>query len=327
MKIAVVGPIGQDSFADNLINTFGRMGHEVKALGATRPPLPIRRVNSLVSLLSDGLRSIDGYRQRSMAETVTEFRPDLLLTIDRRLHPVVIDAAHSVGAKVALWFPDATSTMGNHDMFLAGYDRIYLKNPDLVRDLAGIQGLPVKHLPEAANSSWHRSELPYGTVSEVVMAGNAHPTRAVLIDRLIGDGIPVRLYGAPTPGWVDFPRVHSAHTGRYLAGQEKADVFRSARAVLNNLHPAEAAGMNCRLFEAAAAGAAVVVEHRPGLDDLFDVDREVFGFSSYEELITTLRTLLDSPEAGRPVADAAAARAHRDHTYELRIDSILADLF
>jgi hypothetical protein len=46
------------------------------------------------------------------------------------------------------------------------------------------------------------------------------------------------------------------HTGRLSIGEEKARVFRSAAAVLNNLHPAEISGVNARLFEAAGSGAA-----------------------------------------------------------------------
>lgn len=254
MKIAVCGPSEPDAFADNVADTLRRMGHDVHSLGAARPPMRVRQLSNLVELLADNRRAIDKFRQRRMVKRVQEIRPDILLTIDRRLHPTVIKAAHQVGAKVALWFPDHTGTMANHDMFVAGYDRIYLKNPVLVDQLRDVQGLPVRYMPEAANSSWHRSILPYGAERAVVVAGNIHPTRALLLDRLVGDGIPVRIYGAALPSWIDFPRLREAHTGEYIARQRKADVFRSAVAVLNNLHPAEDAGMNCRLFEAAASG-------------------------------------------------------------------------
>jgi spore maturation protein CgeB len=286
----------------------------------------VRQLSNLVELLADNRRAIDKFRQRRMVKRVQEIRPDILLTIDRRLHPTVIKAAHQVGAKVALWFPDHTGTMANHDMFVAGYDRIYLKNPVLVDQLRDVQGLPVRYMPEAANSSWHRSILPYGAERAVVVAGNIHPTRALLLDRLVGDGIPVRIYGAALPSWIDFPRLREAHTGEYIARQRKADVFRSAVAVLNNLHPAEDAGMNCRLFEAAASGAVVVTEERVGLRDLFAPGEEVLTFDTYDGLVTTLRGLLGDSAVGLPVADAAASRAHREHTYEHRLTSILDDL-
>lgn len=326
MKIAVCGPSEPDAFADNAADTLRRMGHDVHPLGAARPSLRIRQMSSLVGLLADNHRAVDKFRQRRMVKRVREIHPDVLLTVDRRLHPTVVKAAHEVGAKAALWFPDHTGTMANHDMFIAGYDRIYLKNPVLVDELRDVQGLPVRYVPEAANSSWHRSALPYGTERAVVVAGNIHPTRALLLDRLLSDGIPLRIYGAAMPAWIDFPRVRAAHTREFLARGGKADVFRSAVAVLNNLHPAENAGMNCRLFEAAASGAVVVTEERAGLRDLFTPGEEVLTFDSYDNLVTILRGLLDDSAVGRPIADAAASRAHLEHTYEHRLSAILDDL-
>lgn len=326
MKIAVCGPLSPDSFADNVVDTLGRLGHEVIALGPARPTPKLRRAANAVQMLSDHVRQIDGARQRPLVKQVQVARPDLLLTIDRRLHPSVISAAQGVGALVALWFPDHTGTMADHSLFLAGYNRIYLKNPVLADELSAIHGLPVKYLPEAANSSWHRSTLGYGSDRTVVVAGNIHPTRALLLDRLLADGFPVQIYGPPVPSWIDRPRVAAAHSGEFVARQRKADVFRSAAAVLNNLHPAESAGMNCRLFEAAASGAAVVTEERQGLRDLFHPGREVSTFDTYDELTKTLRELLDDPERGRSIADAAAARAHAEHTYEHRLEAILTDL-
>lgn len=327
MRVATVGPLNPDDFADNVTDTLRRMGHEVLPLGAARPPLPSKRLTSAAGMLSDRVRQIDALRQKEMRYLIEEWRPEVVISTDRRLHPITIKSIHAVGAKVGLWFPDSTATMSNHAFFLAGFDRIYLKNPHLARDLANIQGLPVYHLSEAANSSWHRSTREYGTEPSVVMAGNVHPTRALLLDRLIRDGVPIKIYGVGImPSWIELPRVRAACTETYLARQNKADTFRSARAVLNNLHPAEAAGMNCRLFEAAGSGAAVVSEIRPGLSDLFVQDREVFSFASYDQLLTILRRLLEDPKIGRPVADAAAERTHRDHTYEKRLDRILGDL-
>jgi len=283
-------------------------------------------VDPFASLVSDHTSTVDQYRQRHLVRAVQRVRPDVLLTMDRRLHRSVIQAAQSHGARTALWFPDAVSTMGRHDMFLNGYDRIYLKNPVLVQNLQSIYGLPVRYMPEACNSSWHRSAAEYGTDATIVMAGNLHPTRALLIKRLLGAGLPVRLYGGPVADWVQTPELAAAHTGQYLARAQKADVFRRARVVLNNLHPAEYAGANCRLFEACGSGALVLTEVRPGLTDLFQPGRELDTFTSFDELREKLEWYVADPEHGRAIADQGAKRARADHTYEHRLAAILEDL-
>ena len=123
------------------------------------------------------------------------------------------------------------------------------------------------------------------------------------------------------------PESQAAHTNTYVLGAEKAAAFRSARAVLNNLHPAEFAGSNCRLFEIAASGGVALTEVRPGMDDLFDLGGEVIGFTSYAQLVAECHKLLDDESYGAQVADAAARRALRDHTYAHRLARILKDQF
>lgn len=326
MRVMVVGPLGPDDFADNVRDTLSRMGHEVHAAGAPRPSLPNRKMDTLVSLVSDHTSAIDQYRQRHLVRMVQRIRPDILLTMDRRLHRSVIEKARQAGARTALWFPDHVATMGRHDMFLNGYDRIFLKNPVLVENLQSIYGLPVRYMPEACNSSWHRSTEEYGQNATIVMAGNIHPTRALLLKRLLGAGLPVLLYGAPVADWVRIPELAAAHTGQYLARTEKAAVFRRARVVLNNLHPAEYAGVNCRLFEACGSGGLAMTETRSGLADLFEPGRDLDTFASFDELKEKLEWYLADPERGRVIGDEGAKRARAEHTYEHRLSAILEDL-
>ena len=322
----VVGPLGPDDFADNVRDTLTRIGHEVHAVGAARPSLPILDVDTFVNLVSDHTSGVDQYRQRHLVRTVQRIRPDVLLTMDRGLHRSVIQAARQQGARSALWFPDHVATMARHDMFLNGYDMIYLKNPVLVQNLQSIYGLPVRYMPEACNSTWHRSTVEYGTDATIVMAGNIHPTRALLIKRLLGAGLPVRLYGGPVADWVQTPELAAAHTCEYLARAENSDVFRRAREVPNNLHPAEYAGVSCRLFVACGSGGLALTEVRSGLTDLFEPGRELDTFTSFDELKEKLEWYLADPEHGRLIADGGAERAHSEHTYEHRLTAILEDL-
>ena len=187
---------------------------------------------------------------------------------------------------------------------------VRLTNPVLVERLRDIYGLAVSYLPEACNPKWHRPVVPYGTEPVITIAGSIHPTRAALLDRLVGDGVPLRIFGPPIADWVGHPRLRARHEGEYVVGERKSEVFRSGRAVLNNLHPGEFAGMNCRLFEAAGCGALVITEQRTGLEDLFAIGSEVQVFGTYEELLGRIADCLDDPEVGRPIADAASRRAH-----------------
>nr|WP_246280308.1 glycosyltransferase [Nocardioides daedukensis] len=119
--------------------------------------------------------------------------------------------------------------------------------------------------------------------------------------------------------------IHAHHTGRSVTRDEKARVFQQSRAVLNNLHPAEN-GANCRLFEAAASGAAILCEHREPIADLFDCETEIITYESYADLLVKARRLLADPGFGRTLGAAASHRALSEHTYQHRLRRILTDL-
>jgi spore maturation protein CgeB len=136
-------------------------------------------------------------------------------------------------------------------------------------------------------------------------------------------GIPVRTYGGAIPRWIGGSAVRDIHAERLIFAAEKARIFRSAAGVLNNLHPGEIEGVNARLFEAAGSGAAVLTEFRPTVPDLFRLGEEVVAFRDFGELVEQASRLLNEPGLTGRLGDAAAERAHRDHTIAQRVATIV----
>ena len=183
--------------------------------------------------------------------------------------------------------------------------------------------LPIYYLPEACNPRWHRPLVEPGTEPYLVIAGNMYSSRVRLLDRLVAKGIPLKIYGPGFCRWLGESPARRAYTGKYIAREEKARVFRAAAGVLNTLHPAEVSGVNARLFEAAGCGAAVLTEFRPVVPDLFRVGSELLTFHDFDELIDQAARLLNETGLTRHLGDAACRRAHSEHTYELRLTAIL----
>jgi spore maturation protein CgeB len=153
-----------------------------------------------------------------------------------------------------------------------------------------------------------------------------YPSRVKLLERLVAKGIPLKLYGSALPRWLGETSVREVHTGRCIFREEKARVFRSAAGVLNTLHPAEISGVNARLFEATGCGAAVITEFRPAVPELFTIGDEVLAFHDFDDLVDQATRLLNDADLTARLGDAAAQRAHRDHTYEVRLSVILERL-
>jgi spore maturation protein CgeB len=85
----------------------------------------------------------------------------------------------------------------------------------------------------------------------------------------------------------------------------------------------EVEGVNCTLFEAAGCGAFQISDWKPSLPELFEPEREVVTFRTRQELKAKVDYYLAHPAERQEIADRAYARAHREHTYEKRLEKML----
>lgn len=325
MRIGVIGPTWPDAFATHIIEALSALGHDPVSLGSSYAiggPFTTRAAGRVVKALP----ALDERAQRRIVRSGLEGECEIVIAVEAGVLPGVVSQLSRGGAKVALWFADALVGMGRQLMLLAPYDAIFLKDPYLVDRLRSVLDVPAFYLPEACNPSVHRPLVSAGSEPCLVIAGNMYPSRIRLLERLLDKGIPLTIYGPGFPRWVGETPLRRVHTGRLILAEEKARIFRSAAAVLNNLHPAEISGVNARLFEAAGAGAAVLTEFRPTLPELFDIGEEVLAFRDFDELVGQATRLLCEGGLSARLGDAAAHRAHADHSYEKRLATLLEKL-
>lgn len=320
MRIAVIGPGDPDSFADNIVDSSTAMGHDAIALGPALPR-PRSRIANRAVLVAHSAPAGQAMLERGIIRRCREHSPDLVISVES-LMPSTVSALQRNGAHVILWYPDHVGNLGRHLMFAATYDAMFFKQRSLVARGRQLLGKDVFHLPEACNPRWHRPIGDGASVPHIVVAGHMYVWRVELLERMVAAGLPVSLYGPPFPKWIAAPSLRPLHRGRYLAREDKAETFRAAGVVLNNLYPAEIDGYNCRLYEATACGATVLTESRPELSDFFEPGSEVTTYDSFDELVDKAKWLLANPVEARALGDRASTRAHAEHTYEKRLTTI-----
>jgi hypothetical protein len=323
MRIGVIGPIGREEFAENAADALRRMGHVVTQLGPAQPSHRNRHVHNVAMLAWEAMPGLDERSQHRIAQAASAAECEVIVNIDLRVMPETVRRLKLGGARVVFWFPDTVSHLARQLMVLAPYDALFFKEPHIVELLRAHLGLPAYYLPEACNPRWHRPSGLAGTEPYLVVAGTMYPVRVRLLERLMAKGIPLKLYGVGIPRWVGESPTRAALAGRYVSREDKARVFRSAAGVLNTMHPGEVAGVNGRLFQAAGCGAAVLSEFRPKLPEVFALDDEVLAFRDFDELVDQATRLLNETGLTARLGDAAARRAHRDHTYDARLATIL----
>src|SRR5213080_3433478 len=88
-------------------------------------------------------------------------------------------------------------------------------------------------------------------------------------------------------------------------------------------HASVYASSSCRLFELAAAGAAIVTNPYEGIERWFEPGRELLVATGADEAVEVYRTLLDDPGAAAKLGRRARERVLEEHTFADRARRLL----
>lgn len=325
MRILIAGYSYEDSFADNARCALQELGHEVRTLGDVahaRYYSPVRYyARTLATRLRKGVLSGDDRRLLKLAR---EFRPDLVLSLTREFAPEALAELDAISKPVkVLWWGDPPANARRWAFMDPHWHLVFIKDPAAVEKTRLVRG-DVHLLHEAMNPRWHRP-LSVQRNGSIVVAGNYYPFRQALVERLIGDGIDMALYGSRVPRWA-LTEIRARHQARYIVRDEKSRIFGGGLGCLNSFQPAEGNSLNCRAFEIAGAAGLQLIEHRPIIEDCFEPGREVLAFRTYEELLELIERAKRAPGEMRQIREAGAKRAQADHTYQHRMKTMLGHL-
>lgn len=331
MKIYVFGKIYPDSFAKNIVVTLKAMGHEIRYC---RDIYFDSGTSMRFSMLLRYARRIFPYVEERSYKTfvreVKDFRPDLVVIPGEQPPPAVINEIRSgFHGNVVQWFPDALSGFSRDYILASDYDAIFVKDHYVADTWRRKLGKPVYVLQQACNPMWHhRVNLTmedwqrYGC--DLTVAGNLYYWRVRQLE--ICRDYNMKIWGTYIPHWLESPvlRFHQRH---YVAEEEKARAYNAAKIVLNMLHYAEIDGYNLRTYEAAGCGAFQIVDWKPCLPLYFEPEVEIVTFKSLDELKEKVDYYLAHDDERQAIADRAYVRAHREHTYERRLQRLLEITF
>jgi spore maturation protein CgeB len=323
MRTLVVGPQFSDSFTRNISVTLGRMGHEVINVEGTRFRHHGRRLPNLWWTYVP--KAFPALEKRIFGEVVraaAAVQPDLVLVTYGIMPPEVVeDVRKACKGKVVCWFIDPVTSLYRCYLLASQFDAVFLNEPFLVRVLRGKLGLKAFYLPECCNPLWHKRVSLTGEdrrkyECDLTAQGTLHYYRARMLE--VFADYDLKIWGRNCPSWIA-SRSTSHCTHHYIAERDKAKALGAAKIVVNIMYYSGIEAVNCTLFEAAGCGAFQIADWRPCLPDLFEPEREIVTFHTREELKEKVDYYLTRPEKCSEIADRAYTRAHREHTYEVRL--------
>jgi spore maturation protein CgeB len=337
MKILIIGKFSEDQFGYHISDTLKDMGHSVIELefglkNEYNYPAVVQKIRQANSIFSEALNNFTFFRKlrlKKLDKILNENKIDLTIVTHDFLFP---DEAEFIKKRtlgpLVLWFPDTISNFNKAIFIISDYDFLFFKDPYLVTTLNKDYNITnAFYLPECFNPKYHKTiELTDSDIKkygcDISTYGSAHVFRIKLFSQLRGYNI--KIWGPSAPLWInDKNKIETIFTGIYVTNTEKSKAVLSATINLNTLHPAEVTGLNTRAFEIAGIGGFQMIHWRPGLNQLFEDQKEIVSFKNYIDMKEKIDFYLANESIRKKIAKAGWERAKKDHTFHLRLQLLL----
>jgi spore maturation protein CgeB len=340
IKVLLVNPIygGSLPVARYCASALRRMGHLVtvfasEAFSAGMDFAVNYRFGKCRSAFRNDLAEMIS---RSVELMAKESRPDLVLALAQA--PLVSESLARLNAMdipTAFWFVEDYRVLTYWRDIAPHYRYFFgIQKDDFKRELSSIGVSRYSYLPMAAAPQVHSPmELSAEEMEEfgspLSFVGAGYYNRCNLFRGLTD--YPFKIWGSDWPLSPPLDRLIQRNGAR-IDTEECVRIFNASHINLN-LHSSlshdgvvpEGDFVNPRTFEIASCGAFQLVDRRSLMDELFDAG-EMELFSDLPELRERIDHYLSKPEERSRFAEQGRKRVLAEHTYEKRMEELLATI-
>jgi spore maturation protein CgeB len=84
--------------------------------------------------------------------------------------------------------------------------------------------------------------------------------------------------------------------------------------------------LKLRPFEVTGAQSLLLSEYHDGIEEFFEIDKEIVCYSSPQEMFEKARFLLNNPEVAKKISDKGYSRFVREHESKKRLEKVLSEI-
>jgi len=208
---------------------------------------------------------------------------------------------------------DAIFTYGGGDAVVRAYMRLGAQNCVPIYNALD----PSTHYPVAPEPRF---------ACDLAFLGNRMPDREARVEEFFlkaAESLPERRFLLGGNGWADKPMPSNVVYSGHVYTREHNAFNCTPKAVLNVNRESMArygASPPTRIFEAAGAGACIISDAWPGIENFLEPGTEILLAESGESVAQQLAALSDA--RARAIGAAAMKRVLREHTYALRAQQV-----
>ncbi|MFA4903604.1 MAG: glycosyltransferase [Desulfobaccales bacterium] len=343
MRLFIVGPRWVGGWTEGLGRAADALGHKVALffyLDGDSNYLKDEAKKRLPPILQKGLRV--GLNQVKRAQIVLmnrrliaaarAFQPDAIVILrGETISWESLVTLRTLRIPLVSWWVDDPFRFPSFLRHFELFDIVYAFDKECVANLKERGFKHVMYLPCACDQttfypqSLNPSDYPLLNCT-VGFVAVYYPERAVLLSQM--KGLDLGLWGS---GWEAAPELCEFPSGTWrglrITAANAAKVYNLVK-ICPNVHHSQTrfGGINTRTFEILAAGGFELVDNVPGLEEHFEVGREIVAYSSPGELRELTEYYLSHPSGRAAIIERGRSRVLRDHTYEKRLEVILKTL-
>jgi len=190
------------------------------------------------------------------------------------------------------------------------FDLCWTSTEDALEKYCVEGALPV-YLPEGANPEIHKPYDLEKTV-DVSFVGQCYGNRPAIIQALKKHEIHAEAFGY---GWPNGP----LSTEDMVRMYSKSKINLGFGGVVGHQ---DTFCLKGRDFEIPMSGGLYLTEYSPELERVFEIEREIVTYRTFDELVKKIQYLLDHPDEAEVIRKAGHRRAISEHTWEMRFEKI-----
>jgi spore maturation protein CgeB len=347
MKILLVGPQWIGGWLEGMEHAALKLGHQVRVFRYDTPNAPnvARNTLRIVSHIPGAFHPYflplakhvgaawEGAMNRRLLDVARSLSPELIIIL--KGETIQIDTVAALRASnrriVSWWVDDPIRYIPDYPNLLEQLkrmDMVFMFDRGRFKDLQSYGVDRLIFLPCACDPQvyYPRKLVPsdfkrFGC--EIGLVASYYPERGTLLKSM--KGLDVAIWGyhwGKADEMKDFPP--GTWRGSSLAGEYVAAVYNTAR-ICPNIHHSQTlfGGLNMRTYEIPAAGGFELVDDVGGLEEQFEIGREIIVYKSPQHFRELADYYLAHPAEREAFVKRGRARVMRDHTYHQRLGVML----
>lgn len=331
MKILFVGQCDNPNSAERPLIRELRKQHDVVTFDYLNPYYifgkDICRLPGIGEWMKDIINS-------DLLYFVGRHRPDAVVVAKGHyIYPETIKQITEI-SRTLYWMPDDPQKFDEISHKLAyPFDAVITSSRDCIPMYRAMGIKDVRYMPFFCDPEIHRKtevsdDDRQRWSADVIFAGQYYSERAKIIEAIQETGFSIKIWGT---GWrKNFKAGDNTQIGDRITQENLIKAFNSCKIALNIHHVQSRFGgmvSNARTYESTGCGAFTLCDRTDGIEDLFDIDKEIVCYNDAEDAAEKVKYFLWHGYERQKVAQAGQRRAYREHTVRNRAEIIAELLF